>query len=121
MTKKMMKSSVRQDISQSKSQFSRTGGSKNPCMTFYFDTELCKSCFTEDCYSNTKEKTLSISIKSEKHPHQMAYLESEAHQNRKGFRSRIKNTDLKNANGMSKAKYRSQFRFLYKRFLRHSS
>lgn len=90
----------------------KTGTSTNPCMTFYFDTELCKKCpMKEGCYKQTKDKTYSISIKSEEHQIQMAYLETKEYFQRKGVRNRIehKNAELKNAHGMTRAKYRGQF------------
>ncbi len=95
-----------------KAKTGKTGTSTNPCITFYFNTELCKKCpMREGCYKQTKEKTYSISIKSEEHQIQMAYLETEEYLQRKGVRSRIehKNAELKNAHGMIRAKYRGQF------------
>jgi hypothetical protein len=47
-------------------------------MTFYSDTEIREKCpMREGCYKQTKEKTYSMSIKSEEHQNQMAYLETE--------------------------------------------
>lgn len=68
---------------------------------FYFDTNLCQYCpLREGCYNNTKEKTYSISIKSDEHKLQMAFLESDEYLQRKGIRCNIehKNAELKNAN-----------------------
>ena len=87
----------------------KTGTSKNPCLTFYFDNELCKlSPLREGCYNNTK---YSITIKFEEHKRQIAYLESEDYLQRKGVRCNIehKNAELKNAHRMTRAKYRGQF------------
>ncbi len=45
-----------------------------------------KQCpFKEGCYNNTKEKPYSISIKSEEHIHQMAYLEPDDYLQKKAF------------------------------------
>ena len=103
-----------------KAKTGRTGTSKNPCLTFYFDTELCQLCpLREGCYNNTKEKTYSITIKSEEHKLQMAYLESEEYLQRKGVRCNIehKNAELKNAHRMTRAKYRGQFGMRIQAFL----
>jgi transposase len=106
--------------SKRKAKTGRTGTSKNPCLTFYFDTNLCQKCpLREGCYNNTKEKTYSISIKSEEHKLQMAYLESDEYLQRKGVRCNIehKNAELKNAHGMTRAKYRGQFGMRIQAFL----
>jgi transposase len=103
-----------------KAKTGRTGTAKNPCLTFYFDTTICKQCpLREGCYNNTKEKTYSISIKSEEHKQQMAYLESDEYLQRKGVRSIIehKNAELKNAHRMTRAKYRGQFGMRIQAFL----
>ncbi|MGZ7050123.1 MAG: IS1182 family transposase [Methanobacterium sp.] len=103
-----------------KAKTGRTGTGTNPCLTFYFDTNICRQCpFKEGCYNNTKEKTYSISIKSEEHKQQMAYLESEEYLQRKGVRSNIehKNAELKNAHCMTRAKYRGQFGMRIQAFL----
>jgi hypothetical protein len=95
-----------------KAKTGRTGKSTNPCLTFYFDTNICQQCpLREGCYNNTKEKTYSISIKSEENKQQMAYLESDEYLERQGVRSNIehKNAELKNAHRMTRAKYRGQF------------
>lgn len=95
-----------------KAKTGRTGTNKNPALTFYFNTSLCQKCPLRDsCYNNTKEKTYSITIKSEEHKQQMAYLESDEYLQRKGVRGNIehKNAELKNAHGMTRAKYRGQF------------
>ena len=103
-----------------KAKTGRTGTNKNSCLTFYFDTNLCQKCpLREGCYNNTKEKTYSITIKSEEHKQQMAYLESEEYLQRKGVRCNIehKNAELKNAHGMTRAKYRGQFGMRIQAFL----
>jgi transposase len=103
-----------------KAKTGKTGTNKNSCLTFYFDTKLCQQCpLREGCYSNTKEKTYSITIKSEEHKLQMAYLESEEYLQRKGVRCNIehKNAELKNAHGMTRAKYRGQFGMRIQAFL----
>jgi hypothetical protein len=103
-----------------KAKTGKTGTSTNPCLTFYFDTTICKECpFKEGCYNNTKEKTYSISIKSEEHIHQIAYLEFDDYLQRKGIRSHIehKNAELKNAHRMTRAKYRGQFGMRIQAFL----
>ncbi|MEH7506008.1 transposase, partial [Neobacillus drentensis] len=103
-----------------KAKTGRTGTGTNPCLTFYFDTNICKqSPFKDGCYNNTKEKTYSISIKSEEHIHQMAYLDSDEYLQRKGLRSNIehKNAELKNAHRMTRAKYRGQFGMRIQAFL----
>ncbi|WP_142332993.1 IS1182 family transposase [Bacillus sp. AFS073361] len=103
-----------------KAKTGRTGTANNPCLTFYFDTDICKQCpLREGCYNNTKEKTYSISIKSEEHKQQMAYLESDEYLQRKGVRSIIehKNAELKNAHRMTRAKYRGQFGMRIQAFL----
>lgn len=103
-----------------KAKTGRTGTATNPCLTFYFDTNICKQCpFKDGCYNNTKEKTYSISIKSDEHIHQMAYLESDEYLQRKGVRSNIehKNAELKNAHRMTRAKYRGQFGMRIQAFL----
>ena len=103
-----------------KAKTGRTGTSSNPCVTFYFDTNLCKVCpLRKGCFNNTKEKTYSISIKSEEHKQQMAYLESDEYLQRKGVRSNIehKNAELKNAHGLTRAKYRGQFGMRIQAFL----
>jgi transposase len=103
-----------------KAKTGRTGTSKNPCITFYFDTNHCQQCpLREGCYNNTKEKTYSITIKSEEHKQQMDYLESEEYLQRKGVRCNIehKNAELKNAHGMTRAKYRGQFGMRIQAFL----
>ncbi|MFC8574843.1 transposase [Heyndrickxia sporothermodurans] len=66
-----------------------------------------------------KEKTYSISIKSEEHKQQMAYLESDEYLQRKSVRSNIehKNAELKNAHCMTRAKYRGQFGMRIQAFL----
>jgi hypothetical protein len=59
-------------------------------MTFYFDTKLCRTCpLREGCYKGTKEKTYSISIKSEEHVKQMKYLQSEDDRSRKSVPLKI--------------------------------
>ncbi|CAG9621029.1 hypothetical protein BACCIP111883_01801 [Sutcliffiella rhizosphaerae] len=65
------------------------------------------------------KKTYSISIKSEEHSQQMAYLESDEYLQRKGIRSHIehKNAELKNAHRMTRAKYRGQFGMRIQAFL----
>ncbi|WP_445165008.1 transposase [Neobacillus cucumis] len=69
-----------------KAKTGRTGTSKNPCITFYFDTNLCQHCpLREGCYNNSKEKTYSITIKSDEHKQQMDYLESEEYLQKKAF------------------------------------
>lgn len=103
-----------------KAKTGRTGTNKNPALTFYFDTSLCQKCpLRENCYNNTKEKTYSITIKSEEHKQQMAYLESDEYIQRKGIRSNIehKNAELKNAHRMTRAKYRGQFGMRIQAFL----
>lgn len=103
-----------------KARTGKTGVSKNPCLTFYFETSLCKQCpLREGCYNNTKEKTYSITIKSEEHKQQMAYLESEEYLQRKGVRCNIehKNAELKNAHSMTRAKYRGLFGMRIQAFL----
>jgi transposase len=107
-------------LSIRKAKTGRTGTSKNSCLTFYFDTDLCKNCpLREGCYNNTKEKTYSISIKSAEHKLQMAYLESGEYLQRKGIRCNIehKNAELKNAHRMTRAKYRGQFGMRIQAFL----
>jgi hypothetical protein len=87
---------------------------------YYFDTAFCQKCpFQEGCYNNTKQKSYHITIKTEEHKKQMAYLESEEYKQRKGTRKRIehKNAELKNAHGMTRAKYRGQFGMKIQAFL----
>jgi transposase len=107
-------------LSIRKAKTGRTGTGTNPSLTFYFDTNHCKQCPLKDgCYNNTKEKTYSISIKSEEHQLQMAYLETDEYHNRKGVRCNIehKNAELKNAHCMARAKYRGQFGMRMQAFL----
>ncbi|WCK55919.1 IS1182 family transposase [Aneurinibacillus sp. Ricciae_BoGa-3] len=95
-----------------KAKTGKKGQGTNQVLTFYFDTNLCHLCpLREGCYKGTKEKTYSISIKSEEHQQQMRYLTSDEYKSRKGIRNRIehKNAELKNVHGLIRAKYRGQF------------
>lgn len=103
-----------------KTKKSRQATSRNPYYKFYFDTSICRQCpLSEGCYNNTKEKAYTVTIKSEEHQKQIAYLESDKYRQRKNVRSRIehKNAELKNAHGMTRAKYRGQFGMQIQTFL----
>jgi hypothetical protein len=78
------------------------------------DVPLCDNCITTQ-----KEKTYSITIKSEVHKQQMAYLESDEYLQRKGVRSKIehKKAELKNTHRMTRAKYCGQFGMRIQAFL----
>lgn len=94
--------------------------SRNPYYKFFFDISICQKCpLREGCYNNTKEKSYLITIKSEEHEKQIAYLESDKYLQRKSVRSRIehKNAELKNAHGLTRAKYRGQFGMRIQAFL----
>jgi transposase len=93
---------------------------RNPYFNFYFDISICKQCpLREGCYNNTKEKSYVVTIKSEEHQKQIAYLESDRYRQRKNVRSKIehKNAELKNAHGLTRAKYRGQFGMRIQTFL----
>lgn len=103
-----------------KTKKSKQVTSRNPYYKFYFDTSICQKCpLREGCYNDTKEKSYLVTIKSEEHQKQMAYLESDKYLQRKNVRSRIehKNAELKNAHGLTRAKYRGQFGMRIQTFL----
>lgn len=48
---------------------------RNQSMTYYFDVEKCKQCpLRNGCYNNAKEKTYSITLKSEEHQYHLKQL-----------------------------------------------
>lgn len=81
----------------------KTGGNRNPVMTYYFDVEICKKCPLRDgCYKpDAKSKSYSISIKSEEHQEQMAFEKTKVFRQKVRERYRIeqKNSELKNRYG----------------------
>ncbi|WP_425305705.1 IS1182 family transposase [Domibacillus aminovorans] len=95
-----------------KAKTGKKNSQRNQRYKFYFDTSLCQKCpMKEGCYTGTKQKTYSISIKSKEHLDQMAYLETEEYHQRKKIRLRIehKNAEMKRFHGLTTAKYRGLF------------
>jgi transposase len=80
---------------------------KNQVDTYYFDVEKCKTCpLRENCYkSGAKNKTYSVSIKSNIHQDQMAFQETDYYKEKAGHRYKIeaKNSELKNVHGYDRA------------------
>jgi len=86
-----------------KARQGKKNGKKNQRMTYYFDTEKCKTCSKlEGCYkSGAKAKTYSITLKSDTHKEQIAFQESDYFKQRARERYKIeaKNSELKHQHG----------------------
>ena len=81
---------------------------KNPALVYYFDTEKCKVCpFREGCYKEgQKQKSYSITIKTETQKGQQAFQETERFkelQRRERYKIEAKNAELKNVFGYDRA------------------
>lgn len=90
-----------------KARTGRKNTNKNQCMTYYFDIEKCRQCpLKKGCYKNTKEKTYSITLKSQEHQYQMKFEQTEYFKKRSKQRYKIeaKNNELKNRHGYKVAK-----------------
>ena len=77
--------------------------SKNQKQTYYFDVEKCQVCPLRDgCYKDgAKNKTYSVSIKSDEHKSQIEFQESDYFKEKSRHRYKIeaKNSELKNRHG----------------------
>jgi transposase len=80
---------------------------KNQRDTYYFDIEKCKVCpLRENCYKiGAKNKTYSVTIKSDLHRQQIAFQETDEYKGKTGHRYKIeaKNSELKNVHGYGRA------------------
>lgn len=80
---------------------------KNQAITYYFDTEKCKTCpLREGCYkTGAKTKTYSVTIQSNIHLEQMKFQETEFFKEKAKQRYKIeaKNGELKNVFGYDRA------------------
>lgn len=79
----------------------------NQVDTYYFDVEKCKTCTLKNgCYKpDSKTKTYSVSIKSDKHLEQMEFQQTEYFKEKAKHRYKIeaKNSELKNVHGYGRA------------------
>jgi transposase len=80
---------------------------KNQTDTYYFDVEKCKTCALKNgCYKpESKTKTYSVSIISDKHLEQMDFQQTEYFKEKAKHRYKIeaKNSELKNVHGYGRA------------------
>lgn len=80
---------------------------KNQAETYYFDVEKCKTCALKNgCYKpESKTKTYSVSIISDKHLEQMDFQQTEYFKEKAKHRYKIeaKNSELKNVHGYGRA------------------
>ena len=80
---------------------------KNQADTYYFDVEKCKTCALKNgCYKpESKTKTYSVSIISDKHLEQMDFQQTEYFKEKAKHRYKIeaKNSELKNVHGYGRA------------------
>jgi hypothetical protein len=90
-----------------KARQGRKGFRKNQTDTYFFDVEKCKKCpIREGCYKEgAKNKTYSVSIKSDEHLEQMVFQESEYFKEKAKERYKIeaKNSELKHRHGYDAA------------------
>jgi hypothetical protein len=86
-----------------KARQGKKGVGKNQVDTYYFEVERCKRCpFKDGCYKDgAKNKTYSVSIKSDEHTEQMRFQESEYFKEKAKERYKIeaKNSELKHRHG----------------------
>jgi hypothetical protein len=86
-----------------KARQGKKGQSKNQTDTYYFDIEKCKRCsFKDGCYKEgAKNKTYSVSIKSNEHTEQANFQESDYFKEKSKERYKIeaKNSELKHRHG----------------------
>ncbi len=80
---------------------------QNQVITYYFDTDKCKTCPLKDgCYKEgSKTKTYSLTIKSGLHQEQTAFQETDYYKEKSKHRYKIeaKNSELKNIHGYDRA------------------
>lgn len=80
---------------------------KNQAVTYYFDTDKCKTCpLKEGCYKEgAKTKTYSLTIKSDLHQEQTVFQETDYYKEKSKHRYKIeaKNSELKNIHGYDRA------------------
>ncbi|WP_184551136.1 IS1182 family transposase [Mucilaginibacter sp. FT3.2] len=80
---------------------------QNQVDTYYFDVEKCKVCpLRDNCYKpGAKNKTYSVTIKSDTHRGQMAFQETDHYKDKAKHRYKIeaKNSELKNVHGYDRA------------------
>jgi IS5 family transposase len=90
-----------------KTKHTRKEKGKNGRITYYFDTEKCKTCpMREGCYKDgAKRKNYSVTILSERHQEQKEFQGSKYFKERARERYKIeaKNAELKQAHGLGKA------------------
>ncbi|KLU64627.1 transposase DDE domain protein [Desulfosporosinus acididurans] len=86
-----------------KARQGKKGQSRNQTDTYYFDIEKCKRCsFKDGCYKEgAKNKTYSVSIKSNEHTEQANFQESDYFKGKSKERYKIeaKNSELKHRHG----------------------
>lgn len=86
-----------------KARQGKKNGGRNQADCYYFDIEKCKSCsYKTGCYKEgAKNKTYSVSIKSNIHKKQMEFQESEYFKEKAKERYKIeaKNSELKHRHG----------------------
>lgn len=79
----------------------------NQVDTYFFDVEKCKICALKNgCYKpESKTKTYSVSIKSDKHLEQMEFQQTDYFKEKAKHRYKIeaKNSELKNVHGYDRA------------------
>jgi hypothetical protein len=80
---------------------------KNQAVTYYFDTDKCKTFpLKEGCYKEgAKTKTYSLTIKSDLHQEQTVFQETDYYKEKSKHRYKIeaKNSELKNIHGYDRA------------------
>ncbi|WP_418909861.1 IS1182 family transposase, partial [Bacillus pinisoli] len=90
-----------------KARQGKRGVGKNQVHTYYFDVDKCKKCpLREGCYKEgAKNKTYSVSLKSDQHSAQAIFQESEYFKEKTKERYKIeaKNSELKHRHGYNVA------------------
>ena len=80
----------------------------NARVKYYFDIEKCKQCpFKDGCYKDgAKNKTYSVTIKSDVHTEQITFQESDyfKEKSKERYKIKAKNSELKHRHGYDVAK-----------------